>query len=111
MADKPSIAFYNESVKKWEDGLETLKSTPLSPKSLKEWFDNTICGDCGFCKAYNKNCAKCPLIFALVCCRISDNRVLLWQIGEAACKGDKAEAIGKTSELITKIKSLKELFA
>ena len=108
--EKPCISFYEESVKKWEDGLESLKSTPLNSKALKSWFDDLICEKCGFCKYYIK-CEKCPLLFALACSRLSDSRVIIWQIWVAAYKGDKGEAILKTEELLTKIRSLKEFFA
>lgn len=111
MPDKPSIVFYNESLKKWEDGLEMLKSTPLNSKALKAWFDDLICGDCGFCKAYNTKCDKCPAFYSLACSRISDQRLTLWQLGEAAYKGDKTVAIKLTMELVSKIQSLKEMFA
>jgi hypothetical protein len=108
--EKPSIDIYNQSLKKWEDGLEQLKSTPLNPKALKDWFDNLICGKCRFCEYYIK-CDKCPLMFALACSRVSDPRPTIWQIWFTVRKGDKENAIKLTMELIDKIKSLKDLFA
>lgn len=109
MSAKPDIKYFEETKLKWVNALESLKKTPLNKVALKDWFDEINSEKCGFCKYY-KICEKCPLVYSLICARVSDKRLAYWRIYFACLAGDKELALKGTQELLDKLEFLRIMF-
>lgn len=109
MAEKPNKDFYRETLKKWEDAKAKLVEAK-DRQALRDWFDDTVSERCGLCKCYKSQCDKCPAFYSLICCRVSDSRLLIWKIWEASKSGNKTQANNLIDELLKKLKSLEMMF-
>lgn len=104
------IENFNESVEKWANRLEEVKSKNMREnKTWIEWFKIYCRGNCGYCKefiinidVFRMDCRKCPL-FKKQICNVEnvekDEFFIFWQLQNACEKYDYPKILALTEQM------------